>query len=196
MVHRSIVATSRLLKEHFKSEDEVTLSLPHIAASAFRIYTTWLSTKKICTDLGEMEHAQEASATLDHAEFNSLSGCLQLGHDIGDDHFHNASVDAIIDIAVEHGCYPVQEVKHLRKDLPKASPVLKLLVDFWVYRGKFGRADWDDALDSCSSVDHMRDVVRGLARKEGDVKDEDLPWLKDRCRYHIHTESGAECKDT
>ena len=154
---------------------------------------TWLYTGRICTEDDDIsENEQDCGGAIDTCELDQLAECLDLTHRLGDDSFYNALINAIIDVVTEDKTFPVFHTEFLHAVLPKGSPALKLMADFWIFCGDLDKPGWQVLLDDCDSVDHLKAVVQGLMRKDCPVADEDLPWIQNRCQYHIHAD-GEKC---
>ena len=139
--------------------------------------------------------------TVTSREWPLLSGCIILGHRLEDHKFYNAAVDCLIEGAIDPGLLPSALAALLCENLDKMSPAIQLIVDFWVYGAD---SEWFKVVDededvvaapqtfwvaAAKELTENRSTVSESAKRE--LVDRE-PWLKDRCKYHIHKD-GKKC---
>jgi hypothetical protein len=185
-----------------------TITLSYLSSTAFEVYTTWLYTGKMCTDLQDERQSTEIASTTsestissnnDYAtntskksttpEWNLLSNCLVLAHQIDDNVFYNVTVDSMIELNVATGKFPGCLSPRLYRALPAMSPALQLLVDFYVYTESNKLCAGDDV--DKGPQEFWVAIAKGLIEKDHATSNE--PWLQDRCRYHIHADGKPKC---
>lgn len=139
------------------------------------------------------EARTKCSNNMKNCEWPLLASCLVLADKLEDFRFYNAAVDCLTKMTDPNNgtsIYPIGLAKELYKHLYHNSPVLKLLVDFWVYCGEDQWFDGGDANPENGLTEFWIAVARGLMNKKvGEAE----PWKIDRCKYHLHNEYEPKC---
>ena len=216
---RLLTATSAYFKKEVeqvsKSSSRKMVKVSETVVNAFILYVAWLYTKTLYTgendeestmpnpseqDKGEVSNLvvannSEGEDTSTHnIEFSRLLQCVLLANTIEDNVFHNAVVDCIIDRAVELSKTPTGYASDFFTKLPQASPARRLIVDFWVYAGDpswYARSEALQAADvNAGPREFWAAVALGFTKKG---TNSEIPWLEDRCQYHIHPEGEPKC---
>ncbi|KAF2444321.1 hypothetical protein P171DRAFT_485776 [Karstenula rhodostoma CBS 690.94] len=177
-----------------------TISLSDHDPDAFALWRTWIYTGKLAI-LPDPPLAPDSSLDERTAHYAVLAHAYILGDYLVDVPFMNAVADVYVlnarGIDGSRALYPSnEEIGVLYDGTSPDSPIRKLLVDIWMYRGK---VEWleTEAEDGVLPREFLVEVVRELLRlkkvREGETMSR--PWKMTHEQYHDRREGRAATSD-
>lgn len=124
------------------------------------------------------------------AEWDALANCLILASTVEDKNFYNARVDCLLESVTAHNTYPASLAQKLYERLPASSPVLQLLIDYWV---SCSSEKWFQTHDmELAPRSFWCAVAQAFIKNKGTPTK--IPELEDGCKYHLHQEGQSTCQ--
>ncbi|KAF2667853.1 hypothetical protein BT63DRAFT_441410 [Microthyrium microscopicum] len=189
-----------MLQSKFKEGSEGVVRLPDQDPDVFEVYLKYLYQQKIFTanDLSPQNHEgtydrptardklqRDARAA---AEAVILVQAISLADYLQSDHFHNASIDALIESCQVYGWTQFTTTEAVALVVEVGVPsLLKLTRDILIFE-----ADYIDPEEEVSPevskfyYNALAEAVKWLKRGGQPSK---RPWDGDRCQYHRHPEN-------
>jgi hypothetical protein len=192
-VHKALVTAKSLyfnkaLNMPCKESLNNIVQLPGQDSEAFGLYLKSLYFGKIYSNQSDDLNA----------EFNRLASVAILADYVQDSTAFNLVVDAIIEVAETTEQYPLTLAGIVYEQMPAASPLRRLIRDFWVW---LNNPDWFELGNSDCTNDVVAapkefwiDVAKELivVGAKAHVPRTKKPWVRDRCSYHVHPD-GKVC---
>jgi len=178
-----------------------TITLEEDDPKIFGIFLTWISTKDLeqAEDLVEVvEKVEGNEAEWDECyrkRYNELLGCYILGDVFQSPNFQNAVMGSIVsDLKIYYfGCARLlgsnrSSLIRVFQSTPKTSPLRKMFLEVLITTYEIDTYVANFAPEQSTKMLAELLALSMKANRDTEIRDTIMrvPWVKDRCYYHLH----------